>query len=144
MCVCMSHLYISTMFWQNDIRVWFMSMTSYKCLFLNPPPDDVICLLCQDIVEEPYQLICCGQHICRKCVDKLKQQIPTPHCPMCRHNESTMFSDKYFECNTLTYCQYGVLKVWSEGFWLVFDEEDSNISVVNTMNISLIFDLVRI
>ena len=73
----------------------------YKYQFVNPPPDDVICPLCLDVVEEPHQFTCCGHHICKKCGDKIKQQATTPHCPMCRHNECTMLPDKYFERNTL-------------------------------------------
>ena len=77
-------------------------MASYKYQFVNPPPDDVICPLCLDIVEEPHQLTCCGQHICKKCGDKLKQQDSTPtQCPMCRYNEYGTVHDKYFERNVL-------------------------------------------
>ena len=74
---------------------------SYKYQFVSPPPDDVICPLCLDIVEEPHQFTCCGHHICKKCGDKLKQQATTPHCPMCRHNEYGTVYDKYFERNVL-------------------------------------------
>ena len=82
----------------------------YKYHFINPPPDDVICPLCLDIIEEPYQFTCCGQHICKKCKDKFKQQATTtrtntsrkiPSCPMCRQNKYSMLPDKYFERNTL-------------------------------------------
>ena len=92
----------------------------YKYHFINPPPDDVICPLCLDIIEEPYQFTCCGQHICKKCKDKFKQQATTtrtntsrqiPRCPMCRHNKYSMLPDKYFERNTLN-----KLLIWcSEG-----------------------------
>ena len=75
--------------------------SSYKYHFVSPPPDDVICPLCLDIVEEPHQFTCCGQHICRKCRDELVQQVTTPRCPMCRHNEYIMSPDKYFERNVL-------------------------------------------
>ena len=74
-------------------------MAIYKYEFVSPPPSDVICPLCLDIVEEPHQFTCCGQHICKKCGDKLKQQ--DSRCPMCRHNECTMSPDKYFERNIL-------------------------------------------
>ena len=92
----------------------------YKYHFINPPPDDVICPLCLDIIEEPYQFTCCGQHICKKCKDKFKQQATTtrtntsrqiPRCPMCRQNKYSMLPDKYFERNTLN-----KLLIWcSEG-----------------------------
>ena len=75
--------------------------TGYKYQFVSPPPDDVICPLCLDIVEEPHQFTCCGQHICKKCGDKLKQQDTNSRCPMCRHSECIMSPDKYFERNVL-------------------------------------------
>ena len=78
-----------------------MAKSDYKYQFVSPPPDDVICPLCLDIVEEPHQFTCCGHHICKKCGDKIKHQATSPHCPMCRHNECTMLPDKYFERNTL-------------------------------------------
>ena len=76
-------------------------VSDYKYQFVSSPPDDVICPLCLDIVEEPYQFNCCGQHICKMCGDKLKQQGTTLQCPMCRYNECTMSPDKYFERNVL-------------------------------------------
>ena len=84
-----------------------MAKSDYKYQFVSPPPDDVICPLCLDIVEEPHQFTCCGHHICKKCGDKIKQQATTPYCPMCRHNECTMLPDKYFERNTLN-----TLPIW--------------------------------
>ena len=73
----------------------------YKYQFVSPPPDDVICPVCLDIVEEPYQFTCCGQHVCRICRNKLIQQVTTPQCPMCRHNKCITSPDKYFERNVL-------------------------------------------
>ena len=78
-----------------------MAKSDYKYQFVSPPPDDVICPLCLDIVEEPHQFTCCGHHICRKCGDKLKQQDATPQCPMCQNNEYGTGHDKYFERNIL-------------------------------------------
>ena len=76
-------------------------MANYKYQFVSPPPDDAVCPICQDILEEPHQFNCCGHHICRKCGDNLRQQAITTRCPMCRHNECTMSPDKYFERNTI-------------------------------------------
>ena len=94
--------------------------SDYKYHFINSPPDDVVCPLCLDIVEEPYQFTCCGQHICKKCKDKFKQQATTTRtntsrqtrkCPMCRQSKYSMLPDKYFERNTLN-----KLLIWcSEG-----------------------------
>ena len=78
-----------------------LTVSDYKYRFVSPPPDDVTCPLCLDIVEEPHQFTCCGHHVCKKCGDKIKQQVTTPHCPLCRHDECTMLPDKYFERNVL-------------------------------------------
>ena len=76
-------------------------MASYRYKFVSPPPKDVVCPLCLDILEEPHQFTCCGHHICKKCGDNLQQQAAVPHCPMCRHNKYTMLPDKYFERTVL-------------------------------------------
>ena len=73
----------------------------YKYQFVSPPPNDVECPLCLDIIEESHQFNCCGHHICRKCGDDLKQQATDTRCPICRHYECTMSPDKYFERNTI-------------------------------------------
>ena len=79
-----------------------MAAKDYKYQFVSPPPpDDVICPLCLDIVEEPHQFTCCGQHICKKCGVKLKKQTTTLQCPMCRRDKYIMSRDTYFERNTL-------------------------------------------
>ena len=75
-------------------------VSSYKYQFISPPPDDVICSLCLDILEEPQQFTCCGHHVCRDCGEKFKQQ-STLCCPTCRDSEYTLSPDKYFERNTL-------------------------------------------
>ena len=79
-----------------------LTVSDYKYQFLNRPPDDVICSLCPDIVEEPQQFTCCGQYICKKCGDK--QQATTPWCPMCQQNECTMLLDKYLNEMFSTTC----------------------------------------
>ena len=62
-----------------------------------PPPDDVVCPICLDIVVEPHQLTCCGQHLCKGCGQDL---IDSP-CPLCRDTSHQITPDKYFERNTL-------------------------------------------
>ena len=78
-----------------------MAAKDYKYQFVSPPPDDVICPLCLDIVEEPHQLTCCGHHICKKCVENHRKRASSLQCPMCRHNKYGTVHDKYFERNGL-------------------------------------------
>ena len=82
---------------------------NYKYDFVSPPPDDAICPLCLDIVEEPKQLTCCGHHVCRKCGDKLKKRNKGYKncCPMCRQTKYSLSPDKYFERTVLN-----VLMIW--------------------------------
>ena len=82
---------------------------NYRYDFVCPPPDDVICPLCLDIIEEPKQLTCCGHHVCRKCGEKLKKpnRGSNNQCPMCRKKNYTLSPDKYFERTVLN-----VLMIW--------------------------------
>ena len=73
----------------------------YKYQFVSPPPDDVICSICLDIVKEPHQFTCCGQHICKICGEQLKEQASAQPCPMCHHSEYGTVPDQYFERNIL-------------------------------------------
>ena len=77
---------------------------SYRYQLVSlPPPDDVVCPICLDIVVEPYQLTCCGQHLCKRCSQNMKMA-----CPFCR-GKYQVSRDKYFERNTLNrlqvYCE---------------------------------------
>ena len=62
-----------------------------------PPPDDVVCPICLDIVVEPHLLTCCGQHLCKGCS---KDLIGSP-CPLCRDISHQIVPDRYFERNIL-------------------------------------------
>ena len=74
----------------------------YKYQVVNPPPpDEVICPVCRDIFEEPYQIFDCNHLICKECGDKLKQGNTTARCPKCRLEISQMLPDGNFKRNTL-------------------------------------------
>ena len=68
-----------------------------------PPPDDVVCPICLDIVVEPHQLTCCGQHLCEGCGQELKD--PNFSCPLCREESYEISRDKYFERKILNHIQ---------------------------------------
>ena len=40
----------------------------------------LVCPICQCIFLSPQQVSCCKQHICKTCIDKVKNR-----CPLCRH-----------------------------------------------------------
>ena len=77
----------------------------YKYQVVNsPPPNEVMCPVCKDILEEPHQFIPCGHHICKKCGDDLQQDHTTPvtpPCPVCKRNDCKMVPDAFFERSIL-------------------------------------------
>ena len=51
-------------------------------LFLEKPPDTLMCTICYDIVvKQPFQAICCGKIFCNTCQQNaLKRDTKCPHC----------------------------------------------------------------
>ena len=62
--------------------------TKYK--FLSEPDDELMCLICLEVAEDPWQHADCGRLLCKKCLDKLGKVKP---CPYCRKNQPQFFSD---------------------------------------------------
>ena len=52
--------------------------------FLVGPPEDWECPVCKLTLLDPFLLSCCGNHLCKSCVQKLANKL----CPLC----STMFT----------------------------------------------------
>ena len=50
---------------------------------ISQPPDDYFCLVCIELLVEPFLTDCCGQHLCRTCRGRLLASGKT-ECPMCR------------------------------------------------------------
>lgn len=50
--------------------------------FIDTPPDELVCLICQTVADNPYQLICCGKLYCKSCLDRQKKVANS--CPTCR------------------------------------------------------------
>ncbi len=59
--------------------------------FVQPPPDDLICLICTFVAKDPQQLTCCGKIFCTDCLDKLGA---AQSCPHCREDVWESFEDK--------------------------------------------------
>lgn len=68
------------------------SLKGYDCQFVDPPPDDLICLICLSVARYPQQINCCGKVICKACLDEHKQY-SYANCPQCRKVISS-FADK--------------------------------------------------
>ena len=63
----------------------------YDHQFLDPPPDELLCLICTLVARDPQQTICCGKVYCKVCVDELAEH--SDKCPQCRE-EINCFPDK--------------------------------------------------
>ncbi len=61
-------------------------------LFVEKPSYDVKCPTCLEIFDEPHQSLCCGNHVCKECYDKLMNQ----RCPLCRELDFKALPDKFF------------------------------------------------
>lgn len=60
-------------------------------LFLERPPDALICTICWDIIDTPVQAICCGKLFCKTCQENAVKR--DTNCPHCR-NTMQVFEDK--------------------------------------------------
>ena len=61
-----------------------------KYKFVSEPEDELICLICLEVAEEPWQHVDCGRLLCKKCLDKLGKDKP---CPYCRKQQPQFFPD---------------------------------------------------
>ena len=66
------------------------SATSYKYQFVSEPDDELMCPICFEVAEEPWQHGECGRLFCEKCLDKLGKDKP---CPNCRGEQPQYFKD---------------------------------------------------
>ena len=67
--------------------------------FVEQPDQDFYCPVSLEILLEPHQTDCCGQHISQKAADRLiKEGKP---CPMCKDDNFTTHQDKYFKRNMI-------------------------------------------
>ena len=63
-------------------------MASYN--FINEPEDDLTCVICLGVAENPRQHGKCGRLLCKKCLGKLGKDKP---CPNCRESQPQYFPD---------------------------------------------------
>ena len=81
-----------------------MEERSYRYqLVALPPSHNVVCPICLDIVVEPHQLTCCGQHLCKGCSEGVQRE--RRDCPTCNKNSYLVLPDKAFERNSLNTLQ---------------------------------------
>jgi TNF receptor-associated factor 4 len=66
-------------------------LKGYDHQFVEPPPDDLICLICLCVARDPQQINCCGKVLCKGCLEEHKKNSTV--CPQCRKNINS-FADK--------------------------------------------------
>ena len=65
--------------------------------FVDPPPDDLVCLICLSVARDPQQVYCCGKVLCRTCLEEHKRY--SNKCPHCKRKITRFFADKRSKSN---------------------------------------------
>ena len=55
-------------------------MTAKPYQYVNEPDDDLKCVICLDVVQDPLQHEQCGKLFCKECIERLGKDKPCPHC----------------------------------------------------------------
>ena len=63
--------------------------------FMGKIPDELVCKLCNRVLAEPRQVVCCGGHYCKSCIEKRITVNYT--CPQCKATNFNHFRDVHFE-----------------------------------------------
>ena len=63
----------------------------YDHQFVEPPPDDLLCLICLCVARDPQQINCCGKVLCKGCL--IEHRKHSDDCPQCREPINS-FPDK--------------------------------------------------
>lgn len=63
----------------------------YMCEFIDPPPNDLRCIMCLRPAQDPQQSTCCGRLFCKFCLAERKKT--TSECPQC-HEPVHCFYDR--------------------------------------------------
>ena len=67
----------------------------YEYEFMDTPPEDIHCPICLLVLQEPYLTSCCGNHFCKKCIERVKGSWQP--CPLCKSSNFTIMLDKFFK-----------------------------------------------
>ena len=67
----------------------------YMFDFVGKVPPELTCRLCSKVLREPVQVVCCGHHYCKSCIERRITANAT--CPNCHTPNFNHFKDKHFE-----------------------------------------------
>ena len=72
----------------------------YRCKFLESPPEDLVCAVCQHVAHRVCQMNCCGGLFCKECLESLvesnKKKLQCPGCSA-TGDVGTWFADRRSE-----------------------------------------------
>ena len=71
-------------------------MGGYEYCFIETPPDEMVCKICQYPVRDPLLSECCGQNFCKSCLEMYADS-DMSFCPYCRKNNFNAFYDRRTE-----------------------------------------------
>ena len=63
--------------------------------FVEKPPDDVYCPVTFELLLQPHQTQCCGNHLSKEAVDRIKGE--EGGCPLCKEADLRTTQDKHFQ-----------------------------------------------
>ena len=69
-------------------------MATAKYKFVSEPEEDLVCLMCREVAEEPWQHGKCGKLLCKKCLHLYGKDKPCPNCTV----KSQYFPDNKSKC----------------------------------------------
>ena len=61
--------------------------------FVEKPSEDFYCPVTFDLLREPHQMLCCGNHLSQEAATRLQGQ----PCPVCKESNLNTMPDKYFK-----------------------------------------------
>jgi TNF receptor-associated factor 4 len=76
-------------------------LKGYDHQLVEPPPDDLLCLICLCVARDPQQISCCGKVLCKGCLEEHKKSSTV--CPQCRKYINS-FADKRSRHHLEKYC----------------------------------------
>ena len=66
---------------------------NYEYDFVDEPPKDFYCAVSLDLLLDPHQTDCCGQHLASEIAERLKRE--GKPCPMCKNEPLSTHADLY-------------------------------------------------
>ena len=66
----------------------------YNYQYVESPPDQLVCNICQFPSRDPHLSVCCGQEFCKSCLDGSRKATNSTACSVCQNEEFVTFPNK--------------------------------------------------